>query len=369
MGLSLIFVIYTNKVLFGKLLANSTKMCYTYSALIGFDNRGSTIAITDMNGTVTDTFAYDTYGKCISRTGTSTVIFGYNGRDGVITDRNGLIYMRARYYSPEMRRFINADIVAGEIANGITLNRYAYANGNPVAFVDPMGLSAWSWFKEKVVDPFVEHIVEPAIEIGQDVVDYIANDLGEDIAEACEDVKDAVVDAYKDTKEVAKKAVKWVDNNVVKPVEEGFSDMGDKIGEAKKYASYMLSVATAEGLGTAINWVGSKIDRLAKYDHLVKLDGTKPSTYMTRFGEAAPLIGATIDALYGSYENIKAGEDCNEIVSDAMIDIGGGVTSVATTWGLAKLGTLIAPGWGTAIGLGVGFLYDRIIAPKLDQLL
>ena len=107
-----------------------------------FDCRGSTIAITDASGNITDTFAYDTYGKLISRTGTSKVIFGYNGRDGVITDDNGLIYMRARYYSPEMKRFINADIVAGEISNAVTLNRFAYANGNPVSFVDPFGLSA-----------------------------------------------------------------------------------------------------------------------------------------------------------------------------------------------------------------------------------
>ncbi len=107
-----------------------------------FDCRGSTIAITDISGNITDTFAYDTYGKCISHTGTSNVIFGYNGRDGVVTDDNGLIYMRARYYSPEMKRFINADVVAGAISNAITLNRFAYANGNPVSFVDPFGLSA-----------------------------------------------------------------------------------------------------------------------------------------------------------------------------------------------------------------------------------
>lgn len=50
--------------------------------------------------------------------------------------------MRARYYSPELRRFVNADIVAGDISNAITLNRFAYANGNPVSFVDPFGLSA-----------------------------------------------------------------------------------------------------------------------------------------------------------------------------------------------------------------------------------
>lgn len=66
----------------------------------------------------------------------------YDGREGVLTDSNGLLYMRARYYSPDMRRFVNADILAGKISNAITLNRYAYANGNPVSNIDPLGLSA-----------------------------------------------------------------------------------------------------------------------------------------------------------------------------------------------------------------------------------
>ncbi len=107
-----------------------------------FDSRGSTVAITDASGNITDTFAYDTYGKLISRTGSHNAIFGYNGRDGVVTDTNGLIYMRARYYSPEMKRFINADIIPGEISNAVTLNRFAYANGNPVSLINPFGLSA-----------------------------------------------------------------------------------------------------------------------------------------------------------------------------------------------------------------------------------
>ena len=50
--------------------------------------------------------------------------------------------MRARYYSPEMKRFINADIIPGSISQAVTLNRFAFANGNPVSFVDPFGLSA-----------------------------------------------------------------------------------------------------------------------------------------------------------------------------------------------------------------------------------
>ena len=106
-----------------------------------FNYRGSTVAITDECGCITDTFKYDTYGNVTERTGNSKVIFGYNGRDGVVTDENGLIYMRARYYSPVMRRFINADIIHGEISDSTSLNRYSYVNGNPVSFVDPFGLA------------------------------------------------------------------------------------------------------------------------------------------------------------------------------------------------------------------------------------
>lgn len=50
--------------------------------------------------------------------------------------------MRARYYSPELRRFINADILMGDINNSTTLNRYAYANGNSISNIDPFGLAA-----------------------------------------------------------------------------------------------------------------------------------------------------------------------------------------------------------------------------------
>lgn len=40
-----------------------------------YDYRGSTVALTDINGTKTDTFTYDTYGKLTTRTGTSSTPF------------------------------------------------------------------------------------------------------------------------------------------------------------------------------------------------------------------------------------------------------------------------------------------------------
>ncbi len=105
-----------------------------------FDYRGSTVALIDSFGNVSDRFEYDTYGKMTTHNGSSDIIFLYNGRDGVITDANGLYYMRARYYSPELRRFVNADILRGTISDSTSLNRYAYVNGNPVSGVDPRGL-------------------------------------------------------------------------------------------------------------------------------------------------------------------------------------------------------------------------------------
>lgn len=105
-----------------------------------YDNRGSTVAITNGQGTVTDTFTYGPYGEQCGRTGKTRTPFLYNGRYGVETDTNGLYYMRARYYNPDIKRFINQDVIQGSLDNAITLNRFAYANGNPISYLDPFGL-------------------------------------------------------------------------------------------------------------------------------------------------------------------------------------------------------------------------------------
>ncbi len=106
------------------------------------DRRGDTIALTDNSGAVTDRVAYGVYGEIISRTGTTATPFLFNGRWGVQTDANGLYHHRARYYHPALRRFLNQDTVLGSITDSASLNRFAYANGNPVSLIDPFGLMA-----------------------------------------------------------------------------------------------------------------------------------------------------------------------------------------------------------------------------------
>ena len=137
--------------------SDSTKQTLYYH----FDNLGSTTEVTNASGTVVYRFAYDTYGKLtgiyqgntnmMTTTGQQKTVsevlretgirFLYNGEFGVQTDTNSLYYMRARYYNPVIRRFINRDIVAGTPAESQSLNRYAYAQGNPVNQLDPFGLS------------------------------------------------------------------------------------------------------------------------------------------------------------------------------------------------------------------------------------
>ncbi|RKZ81586.1 MAG: hypothetical protein DRR19_22020 [Candidatus Parabeggiatoa sp. nov. 1] len=105
-----------------------------------FDFRGSTVALTDETAQVTERFEYSPYGVLVSGEAETTP-FLFNGMYGVMTDASGLYYMRARYYNPEIRRFVNQDILLGSVSEGQTLNRYAYVTGQPVSLVDPFGLA------------------------------------------------------------------------------------------------------------------------------------------------------------------------------------------------------------------------------------
>jgi RHS repeat-associated protein len=106
-----------------------------------FDYRGSTVALSDVSGNVAERFQYGPYGELLSGNASLTP-FLFVGQYGVMHDTNGLYHMRARFYSAEIRRFLNQDTLLGSVANGQGLNRFAYVNGGPIGFIDPLGLSA-----------------------------------------------------------------------------------------------------------------------------------------------------------------------------------------------------------------------------------
>ncbi len=71
-----------------------------------YNLRGSTVALTDASGAVTQRFQYSAYGLLVDGDINQTP-FLFNGAYGVMTDANGLYYMRAGFYNPEIRHFVN----------------------------------------------------------------------------------------------------------------------------------------------------------------------------------------------------------------------------------------------------------------------
>ena len=115
------------------------------------DALGSVIALTDEAGTVKTQYSYDPFGNVTVSGEASDNPFQYTGREN---DGTGLYYYRARYYSPELQRFISEDpilkpgnpdipfMVPRLLINPAILNAYNYTVDNPVNATDPLGLAS-----------------------------------------------------------------------------------------------------------------------------------------------------------------------------------------------------------------------------------
>lgn len=105
----------------------------------GADELGTTRFLTDALGVVTDRYLYDSFGRLLQHSGNSGNEFLFTGelRDSLL----GLDYLRARYYDPNLGRFVGRDPAAGVPESPMSLNRYLYANANPLEFKDPTGRS------------------------------------------------------------------------------------------------------------------------------------------------------------------------------------------------------------------------------------
>jgi len=111
------------------------------AAYFHYDVRGSTTALSDSTGALTDEYAYDPFGNVANVAGTTANLFKYVGRYGVMDEGNGLSCIRARYYSPQLGRFVTKDPTTGEDGDSQSLNRYIYAMNNPVRRIDITGFS------------------------------------------------------------------------------------------------------------------------------------------------------------------------------------------------------------------------------------
>ncbi|WP_105617929.1 DNRLRE domain-containing protein [Vallitalea okinawensis] len=108
-----------------------------------YDAHGNVVGLADKNGDRVVTYEYDAWGNILNssstvNTGDGIALmqanpFRYSGYQ--YDDESGLYYLKSRYYSPFMGRFITRDAI-------LALNLYAYAVNNPVNYVDPNGYGA-----------------------------------------------------------------------------------------------------------------------------------------------------------------------------------------------------------------------------------
>jgi RHS repeat-associated protein len=121
------------------------------------DALGSVIALTDDTSAVKTTYSYDPFGNTTISGEANDNPFQYTGREN---DGTGLYYYRARYYSPELQRFISEDPILKPMnlmiinpttnqimwflphltSNPKRLHAYAFVGNSPINYIDPYGL-------------------------------------------------------------------------------------------------------------------------------------------------------------------------------------------------------------------------------------
>ncbi|HBY01724.1 MAG TPA: hypothetical protein DEG92_04150, partial [Rikenellaceae bacterium] len=124
-------------------LLRTTKAGIKYYPLTNEQN--SVLALTDIAGNVLQRYDYSAFGKLIvqdadgvipPQPGIPLVSTLFQGRE--LDLETGLYNFRARWYSPELGRFISHDPIG--YADG--MNMYEGFRGNPVRYTDPMGTIA-----------------------------------------------------------------------------------------------------------------------------------------------------------------------------------------------------------------------------------
>ncbi len=100
------------------------------------DRLGSVRQLADPSGAVMLARSYDPFGNVLEQVGGGQSAFGYTGEQ---TDPTGLVYLRARYYSPYLNRFISPDTIIPNPAQSQSWNRYLYVGNNPVNRSDSSG--------------------------------------------------------------------------------------------------------------------------------------------------------------------------------------------------------------------------------------
>lgn len=207
--------------------------------------------VTDASGAVVESYRYEPYGArhVFDGDGRQIVesavgnVAGFAGR--WLEAELGLYYFRARWYDPELGRFITPDPYGW--LDG--LNVYRYAKNNPATFFDPFGTTTED-FLAGMRDGFLERFLGGWWDAITTIADIVLN-AGEYV-----DTLTTMLSALTDPEA---RADTW--NAVRDAVEEELSDAWNVVEGAINALSGEMSRAAGAALGAALGYLAARLMR------------------------------------------------------------------------------------------------------------
>ena len=101
------------------------------------DHLGSTSITANADGSFSSELRYSAFGEIRYSSGTTPTDYRYTNQ--LSQESTGLYYYVARWYDPELARFIQADTIVPGAGNPAAYDRYAYVVNDPIMMNDPSG--------------------------------------------------------------------------------------------------------------------------------------------------------------------------------------------------------------------------------------
>jgi RHS repeat-associated protein len=114
------------------------------------DHLGSTAVTATSGGGWYGELRYYPWGGTRYDTGTTPTSYRYTGQRQAEV---GLYYYGARYYDPQVGRFVSPDSIIPNPGDPVSFDRFAYVRNNPLKYVDPSGHLYYCGWQGSQTDP------------------------------------------------------------------------------------------------------------------------------------------------------------------------------------------------------------------------